>query len=277
MLRAEARSALSLLSGWEIVECPIAEMPLDEGRADFTEKVLVFRQGVLENAERGAHRDKMTVAHELGHVLLDHRHGGTMHRVQQGNAKLGFGRQEESAEWQANYFAAAFLMPREAVKACSNATEVSLQCRVSLQAAGIRFDEVNVRGVAKATPSEVAAFLAANGPKIEPGGRDSKGRREAIVQRDWQKAAIAPGYDPDVYRICSKGFLIVRSEHLNHRSPHGWCERDGLIKSYREINRLGIGETAFSYFSDAPCPHFGDFTVSRQGDGLSCSNCRRKI
>jgi Zn-dependent peptidase ImmA (M78 family) len=142
VLHAETSNVFSLLSGWSIVELSDVKMSGDEGRADFSRKVLEFRQGVLANAERGSHRDRMTVAHEMGHVLLDHKHGDTMHRVQQGNKKLGFGSQEVSAEWQAKYFAPAFLMPRDVVRKCSNANEVSLQCRVSLQAAQIRFDEV---------------------------------------------------------------------------------------------------------------------------------------
>jgi Zn-dependent peptidase ImmA (M78 family) len=277
VLRVEMRSETSLLGGWRLVELSLSEMPHDEGRADFAQKRLEFRQGTLGNAERGSHRDKMTVAHEMGHVLLDHKDGGILHRVQQGNKKLGFGRQEESAEWQAQYFASAFLMPRDVVKRCSNATEVSLQCRVSLQAAQIRFDEINVRGAAKASPPEVAAFLAANMVRAANTGGTSKERAEAIVQRLWEKAAHAPGYDPNCYRLCSKGFRIDRAQHLNHRLPEGWCERDGLIKSYRDINRLGIGETGFHEFADAPCPHCGDFTLSRDGGVTSCSNCRREV
>lgn len=225
VLRAEMRSSLSLLSGWDLVERPIAEMPRDEGRADFAQKVLEFREGVLENAERGVHRDRMSVAHEMGHVLLDHKHGGVMHRVQQGNKKLGFGRQEESAEWQARYFAAAFLMPRDIVRKCSNATEVSLQCRVSLQAAHIRFEEINVHGVAKQTPADIKAdiekFKALTRPERARAQQQTVLNAEQQMKLAWAIAPEYPGNDPREYRLIS-GLYVVRYSRFGVNAAGGW-------------------------------------------------------
>jgi Zn-dependent peptidase ImmA (M78 family) len=225
VLRSETRSSFSLLSGWTIAELPIEQMPLDEGRADFTQKLLEFRQGVLSGAESGRHRDRMTVSHEMGHVLLDHKDGDVMHRVQQGNKKLGFGRQEESAEWQARYFASAFLMSRGIVEQCSNATEISLQCRVSLQAAQIRFDEIKVRGVAKSTPQEIQAEI----DKLRQQVRSERNRpkQQTVLNAEQQRklawiiAPEYPGHDPNEYRLID-GVYVVRFSRFGLSVAGGW-------------------------------------------------------
>lgn len=53
----------------------------------------------------GRLRDRFTVAHELGHYVLHSRFGKNRIRV----AREGSGR----TEWEANWFAAAFLMPEK--------------------------------------------------------------------------------------------------------------------------------------------------------------------
>lgn len=239
VLRAETLSAFSLLSGWRIVERSLVDMPRDEGRADFSQKMLEFREGVLENAESGRHRDKMTVAHELGHVLLDHKHGGIMHRVQQGNSKLGFGRQAESAEWQATYFAAAFLMPRPIVRDCSNATEVSLRCRVSLQAAQIRFDEVNVRGVAKQTPPDIQAGIE----QLKTSVRDSGTRpvRKTVLPPEveqklcWELAPKHPEHDAESFRVIDDKYVVMKSR-FGRAMVGGWTIEAGKIVPWESRN-----------------------------------------
>jgi Zn-dependent peptidase ImmA (M78 family) len=55
----------------------------------------------------------------------------------------------ESAEWQANKFASLFLMPLHIVREFTSASQLSESCRVSLQAAQIRFSEF---GSAKSLP-----------------------------------------------------------------------------------------------------------------------------
>ncbi|MFN3745460.1 MAG: hypothetical protein ACK4TL_12210 [Hyphomicrobiaceae bacterium] len=179
-----------------------------------------------------------------------------------------------SGERQADVHAALGLMPTELVRGYRDAESIARDFGVSKAAAEVRLSQIEERS-AKPTLPEVAAFLAGNGPRNETAGNDRKRRAEASVQRVWEKAAEAPGYDPSRYRLCSKGYLIAREQHLKHRSIHGWCERDGLIKSYRDINRLGIGETAFHDFADAPCAHCGNFTLSREGGALRCATCSR--
>ncbi|MGQ7828624.1 ImmA/IrrE family metallo-endopeptidase [Altererythrobacter sp. Z27] len=76
-----------------------------------------------------------TAAHELGHLLLHSQ------------APTAYARRSEydrhvDPEWQADYFADAFLMPRAGVRTCVTAEEVAERYSVPLERAEQRFDEV---------------------------------------------------------------------------------------------------------------------------------------
>lgn len=89
----------------------------------------------------GPTRDRFTIAHELGHYVLHY-----IWPRQQGNAvgpieaqRYGTGR----VEWEANWFAAGFLMPREmflqiSAECGGNLSVLSQRFQVSLEAARIR-------------------------------------------------------------------------------------------------------------------------------------------
>lgn len=86
-------------------------------------------------------RDRFTIAHELGHYVLHY-----LYPRQQGNdpgpiqaQRYGTGR----VEWEANWFAAAFLMPSEAFKKSfaeydGDLVDVAEEFDVSIRAAQIR-------------------------------------------------------------------------------------------------------------------------------------------
>jgi Zn-dependent peptidase ImmA (M78 family) len=83
----------------------------------------------------------MTFAHELGHLVL---HAGVLAkpRMALGNESPFGVKPYESAEWQARKFAAFFLMPTHIAKDFSSAYELAESCKISAQAAKIKFDEV---------------------------------------------------------------------------------------------------------------------------------------
>lgn len=60
---------------------------------------------IIVSALTGAERDRFTIAHELGHYVLHSQRGER--RVTA--ARYG----SDRAEWEANWFAAAFLMPKD--------------------------------------------------------------------------------------------------------------------------------------------------------------------
>jgi Zn-dependent peptidase ImmA (M78 family) len=89
------------------------------------------------SAYTGARRDRFTIAHELGHYVIHSDYGKKRLKA----ARVGSNR----CEWEANWFAAALLMPRvEFTRACTELRDdpVLLASRylVSPKAAEIRRD-----------------------------------------------------------------------------------------------------------------------------------------
>lgn len=92
---------------------------------------MVLRESTYLGALEGWGRDRFTIAHELGHVLM---HANVpLRRVTNG---LSFPRYR-SAEWQANYFGGAILAPH---RTCNNLDEDDLvmRCGMSQHAASVR-------------------------------------------------------------------------------------------------------------------------------------------
>lgn len=91
---------------------------------------ILIREDVYEGAYRGNGRDRLTMTHEFAHFMM---HDG----VTLGLARVG---EYESIptycdpEWQANAFAAEFLMDADLIRDMTPA-EIAKQCGVSLQAA----------------------------------------------------------------------------------------------------------------------------------------------
>lgn len=94
-------------------------------------------------------RDRFTIAHELGHLLLHFKpllkeHPGATMRatryVDEGDSE------QQRAEWEANWFAAGFLMPRnEFTKAYQDNPRFAADMfKVSLSAAKIRAKSLNL-------------------------------------------------------------------------------------------------------------------------------------
>ncbi len=82
-------------------------------------------------------RALFTVAHELGHLALEHR------RIFCRDSNETCERFEDS-EWQANTFAAEFLMPLDQIKQkkIASAKQISMLFGVSKQAAEVRFKKL---------------------------------------------------------------------------------------------------------------------------------------
>lgn len=95
-----------------------------------------IKKSVYEGARRGGGRDIFTIAHELGHLFL-HRGAAAYARA---------ARQKDhpifcDSEWQADCYAAEFLMPLEEVMSCGSAAEVQERFGVSFEAARVRWDK----------------------------------------------------------------------------------------------------------------------------------------
>ena len=87
-------------------------------------------------------RNNFTIAHELGHLFL---HATNMEERKISFTRYGSGR----LEWEANWFAAAFLMPKKLFKKkCkefnSNTNELSLHFNVSETAIKVRKQDLGI-------------------------------------------------------------------------------------------------------------------------------------
>jgi Zn-dependent peptidase ImmA (M78 family) len=118
-----------------------SEMGDAEAYTQFNPPVITVRKSVYSLAEKNDGRARMTFAHEFGHLVL--HPGASKPRVASGNYTSVNIRPFESAEWQARKFAAYFLLPEHVVRQFATARELSNCCHVSLQAAEIRFTEVD--------------------------------------------------------------------------------------------------------------------------------------
>jgi Zn-dependent peptidase ImmA (M78 family) len=111
-----------------------------EGYTEFNPPQIAVSESVYKLARKFDGRARMTLAHELGHLVM--HPGASKMRTVDGNRTLAKVKPYQSAEWQARKFGAYFLLPTDIVMQFVTATDLAESCRVSFQAASIRFAEV---------------------------------------------------------------------------------------------------------------------------------------
>lgn len=101
-----------------------------------------IRSDVFERACRNDPRARFTVMHELGHGLLAHRR--TINRSGIERTPKVY----EDSEWQANQFAAEFLMPLDVIQSLglNTAFKIEAHFNVSFQAATLRVKRLTQHG-----------------------------------------------------------------------------------------------------------------------------------
>ncbi|WP_337880903.1 ImmA/IrrE family metallo-endopeptidase [Rheinheimera sp.] len=116
---------------------PDSELGEDHAQT-FPDRLLIkVKESVYEGARKGLGRDIFTLAHELGHLFL-HRNISSYARSNTSTNHKLF----EDSEWQADCFAAEFLMPYEEVMMCRSVEEVMKRFGVSHKAAEVRFGKI---------------------------------------------------------------------------------------------------------------------------------------
>ena len=85
---------------------PREEMGMDHGRSFPNDGRVQIRDDVYERACEGRGRDRLTIAHEIGHLVL--HHGLPLQRSDPPRNVI---KPYEDSEWQANAFAGELLMP----------------------------------------------------------------------------------------------------------------------------------------------------------------------
>lgn len=112
-------NALEILGNKPFAEYSFAILNNDDPRLDGkwaftspTEKRIYISESVYNNACRNIPKDRFTIAHELGHLLLGHEFDMVFSRKNE-NAPIP---RYRDSEWQADTFAAYLLMPTELAK-----------------------------------------------------------------------------------------------------------------------------------------------------------------
>ncbi|CQJ43740.1 Domain of uncharacterised function (DUF955) [Yersinia enterocolitica] len=120
-----------ILPNFELVIGDLQEMGGTHGLTYPQESRLILREDIYEGALNGVGRDRMTAAHELGHLLL---HKNIAFARAEPGVKI---RAFESSEWQAKCFSGELLVPasRASIFQALPSSEVARICGVSEQAA----------------------------------------------------------------------------------------------------------------------------------------------
>jgi len=115
-------------------------MKNEEAHTDITNGTIYIKESVFADLENWSSRGHFTIAHEIGHYFLHHLLGSVLSR------KSSPDKAYIDPEWQADQFAAEFLMPYEAVKDL-NPQEIQRKYNVSLKAANVRYNKINKKGL----------------------------------------------------------------------------------------------------------------------------------
>lgn len=121
--------------GFEVMS--VNEMGANHGLTNPDTGKVMIREDIYNRACQGKGRDRLTIAHELGHFLL---HDG----VTIGLARAGENEKIPTycdPEWQATVFAAEFLMDSDLIRNMSP-EQISRECGVSFSAARFQWDKL---------------------------------------------------------------------------------------------------------------------------------------
>jgi hypothetical protein len=106
----------------------------------FNPLTLHVHREVWDDAELGEPKSRFILAHELGHILM---HGYYRQAYSEDKkSRLRFVPPEESAEAQANWFAACFLAPDHLARHCRDEGELCLQFDFPSDFASVKFDDL---------------------------------------------------------------------------------------------------------------------------------------
>ena len=122
-----------LFSDYQFEVVPAQEMGNKHGETFPSYKLIRIREDVYEGAARENGRDRFTVAHEVGHLLLHCENDISLCRLDPSSRLKTY----EDPEWQANAFGGELLASSWLISGMS-AAQVSQECAVSFSAAEIQ-------------------------------------------------------------------------------------------------------------------------------------------
>lgn len=120
---------------YEIV--PDSKLPKDEhAQYKVNENCICIKEKVYDGAFKNYGRDRMTIAHELSHVLLIKHSGIKLSRSFGGSIPS-----YQDPEWQAKCLAGELMIPADLIKNMP-ANKVAVECGVSVQAASYQLSKI---------------------------------------------------------------------------------------------------------------------------------------
>lgn len=150
------------LPGFDYRRVPDNELPDAEAQWDSQRRTITMRESVFAGMQRHEARARMTVAHELSHLLLDHE--GIRNRSITKTPAERFARDIRREESEATRLAQRILAPAYLVVDNDTPEDIAFRFGLSMQAAIIRRDEINdlnrrAAGKGRPLPSVVVDFL----------------------------------------------------------------------------------------------------------------------
>ncbi|MEM7429198.1 MAG: ImmA/IrrE family metallo-endopeptidase [Pseudomonadota bacterium] len=115
-----------------------------EAYTSFDPPKIVVREDIYLDCVAHKPRARFTLAHELGHLVL-HKNAMPLHRAPEQYVRADKILPFASVEWQANAFAAAFLMPAQLVREFDNPADISEFFQVSHGAAVTRMKTLGIQ------------------------------------------------------------------------------------------------------------------------------------
>lgn len=126
-----------LIPEFQLEIVPVAEMGNKHGETYPSKNLIRIREDVYLRAIDGHGRDRLTIAHEIGHLLMHEDDSIALCRLAPNERLKAF----EDPEWQANAFGGELLASTYLIRGMS-AKEVSKKCGVSIDAAKIQLRAV---------------------------------------------------------------------------------------------------------------------------------------
>lgn len=135
-----------------LVRYGVCEMPLGvEARTSFFNGAysLDLSSATYEGLEAGAGRAAWTVCHEIGHIVLHREELKLLEGVHQRMLNRGKHKVYEDTEYQANVFAAEFLMPREGLSLLDFDGQLTARIVANQYGASLEASEYRIRNYLK--------------------------------------------------------------------------------------------------------------------------------
>jgi hypothetical protein len=130
-----------------------ADLPEAAARTCCETMTIELRASLYQAMLAGDRRARMTIAHELGHVVLGHN--GVRFRKDDPEKRHGIEKIEES---EAKFFGGAFLAPSKMARKYDNPSDLALQFQISDHAAQVRHEQIE-RDRAKKLPPGIKEFI----------------------------------------------------------------------------------------------------------------------